>query len=262
MVNHVINAAECRGDIKKGDRIVEASSGNTGVALSMIAAVKGYKATIVVPNTTSNIKVRMMKAYGAQILYTNAEKGVIATVQKAKRISEDHDAFLLNQFNNPDNIKSQHTIGIEILSQVEQVDVFIAGIGTGGTLIGVAEVLKKENHETQIIAVEPYTAPVFYNMFYGERLPIGNGIPHGIEGIGESFVSEILKKNMGIIDDVILVNDQDAFQTCSRLALKEGLFVGISSGANVWASLKQAMNVNKGMIIMTILPDNGQRYLT
>jgi cysteine synthase A len=260
MVSYALKAAEKRGEVVPGDTIVEASSGNTGVAMSMVAAVKNYKTIIVVPDTISQLKINMMKAYGAQIQYTPAKDGVNAAVHKAREIADEHNAFLLNQFRNPDNIKAHHATGREILSQARHVDVFVAGIGTGGTLIGVAEVLKKASSETKIIAVEPYTSPAFFNMFYRKSLPIDDGIPHNIEGIGESFVPEILRMKHDLVDGVILVTDRDAFNTRNRLAIKEGLFVGISSGANVDVALRLAKNVKLGETIVTVLPDNGLRY--
>ena len=261
MVHYALNMAESRCEIKPGDTIVEASSGNTGVALSMMAAVKGYQAVIVIPDTTSRVKIKMMKAYGAEVIVTSASEGVNAAVLEAKSQTEKRGAFLLNQFKNPDNVKAHHRTGQEILVQAGKVDAFVAGVGTGGTLIGVAEALKQADSSTRIIAVEPLTAPAFYNMYYGEDLPIGDGIPHSIEGIGETFVPEILQNNIGIVDGVILVSDENAFKTRDRLAVEEGLFAGISSGANVWASMQVASELEPDDCVVTVLPDTGQRYL-
>lgn len=261
MVHYAVFEAEKRGDIHPGDTIVEASSGNTGVALAMIAAVKGYDAVIIVPDSTSRIKIKMMEAYGAQIHYTSANDGVNAAVMKANMMSDELNAFLLNQFNNQDNILAQVQTGKEILAQIEHVDVFVAGVGTGGTLIGISQALKEANPKTKVFAIEPALAPAFYNMFYDENLPISDGIPHKIEGIGESFVPKILENNRKLVDGVILVTDHDAFQTQKRLALEEGLFAGISSGANIWAALRLAEDVDSSDNIVTILPDTGQRYL-
>ena len=261
MVHYIIEAAERRGNLSHNDVIVEASSGNTGVSVAMISAKKGYKAVIVVPDTTSKIKTKMMKWYGAEIVYTPSEEGIYSTVLKAREIAEEKKAFLLNQFKNVDNIRAHHSTGKEILNQVGEVDTFVAGIGTGGTLIGVAEVLKDENSETRIVAVEPAKVPAFYNIFYGTALPILKGIPHSIEGIGESFVPKILNDNRSLVDDVILVGDKDAFSTMKRLAAKEGIFVGVSSGANVYTAIKLAKNINESQRVVTVLPDSGQRYL-
>lgn len=258
MVNYALEAAEKRGELKHGDTIVEASSGNTGVSLSMLSALKKYKSIIVVPDSTSLVKVKMMEAYGSKIVYTNSKDGVNETLQKAKQVAEENNAFLLNQFENQDNIKAHNITGKEILDQVGNVDIFVAGIGTGGTLLGVAEILKKSNPETRIIAVEPKKAPAFYNMFYDKNLPIAEGIPHKIEGIGESFVPELLKRNQNIVDEVSLVTDNEAFMMKSRLAIEEGLFIGNSSGANVYVAQKY---LHKNKIVITILPDTGMRYI-
>jgi cysteine synthase A len=261
MVCCAIQGAERRGLLKVGDTLVEASSGNTGVALAMLSAVKGYKAVIVVPDTTSRVKVEMMERYGAEIVYTPSELGVRATVMKASQVAEERKAFLLDQFRNPDNVKAHNITGREILRQAGKVDVFVAGIGTGGTLIGIAEVLKEANPETRIIAVEPVNASAFYNLFYGTDLPLGSGIPHRIEGIGESFVPEIISENVGQVDGVILIEEEDAFEMMKKLATEEGLYVGVSSGANVWSSIKLAEEIDAEKNIVTVLPDSGQRYV-
>jgi cysteine synthase A len=257
MVSYALEAAKSRGDIVPGDTIVEASSGNTGVSLAMMAVLKGYKAIVVVPDTTSQVKVRMMKAFGAQVILTSAGAGVKAVVQKAKDIAGENNAYQLNQFVNPDNIKAHYITGKEMLSQVGHVDIFVAGVGTGGTLIGVAKALKEASSETKIVALEPYAAPAFYNLFHGESLPIFEGIPHRIEGIGESFVPEILLRNRDLVDDVVLVTDNEALGMRDRLALEEGLYVGASSGAN----LSTASRLSKeGGTVVTVMPDTGMRY--
>jgi cysteine synthase A len=262
MVKHVIEQAEKRGDIKHGDLIVEASSGNTGVALSMIASIKGYKACIVAPDTTSEVKAGMMRRFGAELVFTPNEEGVSAVVEKANELVENRGAFLLNQFRTPDNVAAQRITGQEILNQLDGVDAFCAGIGTGGTLIGISQVLKEANSETQIYAVEPRPAPAFYNMYYGESLPIPKGIPHKIEGIGESFVPNIVEDNYkGLVDGVVLCSDYNAMITMASLTCNEGLCVGVSSGANVWAAKQIAALLGEGKRVVTILPDTGQRYL-
>lgn len=270
MVLYALEAAEKRGMLKKGRgmTLVEATSGNTGVALSMIASVKGYHTIIVMPETTSKEKIKMIKAFGAKLIFTSAEKGMAEPVRLAEEIARKKKAFLLNQFENPDNAKAHETTGREILNQMKRlkknVDAFVAGIGTGGTLIGVAKVLKKKNPKTKIVAVEPAAVPAFYNMLYGKRLPVKGGIAHKIEGIGEGFVPKILsrKKNRRLVNDVILVKDEEAIRMTKKLANEEGLFVGISSGANVLAALKLAKKLGKGKNIVTVLPDTGQRYLS
>ena len=259
MVHYAVESAERRDLLGNGDTIVEASSGNTGISVAMIAAYKGYKAVIVVPETTSGVKVKMMERYGAEVIYTPSEEGIDATIRRAREEAEERGAFLLDQFRNPDNVRAHHATGEEILKQAGHVDVFVAGIGTGGTLVGVAQVLKEANPETRIVAVEPALAPAYYNMYYGCSLPIGSGIPHRIEGIGETFVPEIIRKNTDIVDEVMLVGDEEAFEMMGRLATVEGLLTGVSSGANVHAAIEIAKK-GKGACIVTVLPDSGQRY--
>ena len=260
MVHYAIESAERRGQLVKGDTIVEASSGNTGVSISMIAAFKGYKAVIVVPETTSGVKTQMMGSYGAELIYTPSREGISATVRRARREAEERGAFLLDQFRNPDNVKAHHTTGKEILQQAGHVDAFVAGIGTGGTLVGVTQMLKDVNPETKIVAVEPATAPAYYNMYYRRNLLIGSGIPHRIEGIGETFVPDIDRDNTDIVDEVVLVSDEEAFEMTRRLAAVEGLYTGISSGANVHAALVTAKGMDHDSRVVTVLPDSGQRY--
>jgi cysteine synthase A len=261
MVLHVIEQAELRGELKQGQTIVEATSGNTGVSLAMIAAIKGYKAVIVAPDSTSDVKKNIVQLYGAELLLTDSAEGINSTVEKARVVASDRGAYLLNQFKNPDNPKAHHVTGKEILNQAGFVDVFVAGVGTGGTLVGVGDVLKGENPDTCIVAVEPLTAPALYNLFYGKELSIGLGIPHSIEGIGETFVPEILLGNLDLIDDVVLVEDRDAFSAAFRLARGYGYCVGISSGANMYVTNRVSEGLNKDNIVVTVFPDSGQRYL-
>jgi cysteine synthase A len=228
----------------------------------MIASIKGYKAIIIAPDSTSDAKKKLMEFYGAEILLTDNREGINTTVEKAYKVAEQQGAYLLNQFQNLDNPKAHHSTGKEILYQVGAVDVFIAGVGTGGTLIGVGETLKKEDPDTRLVAMEPSTAPALYNMFHEEDLPIGSGIPHTIEGIGETFVPEILMENIDIIDDVVLVNDNDAFGVVSDLSRFYGYCTGISSGANVYVAWNMAKILNRDKKVVTVLPDSGQRYLT
>lgn len=252
MVKHVIEQAEERGDLKSGDLIVEASSDNTGVSLSLIASIKGYSVCIVAPDTTSAVKAGMMTRYGAELVFTPNEEGVAAVVEKANEVVEKRGAYLLNQFATPDNVKAQNITGREILDQLGPVDAFCAGIG---------EVLKEANPGVKVYAVEPEPAPAFYNMYYGKDLPIPEGIPHKIEGIGESFVPQIVEEHTDIIDGVILCSDQDAMSTMAALTCSEGLCVGVSSGANVWAAKQIASKLGEDKNVVTVLPDTGQRYL-
>lgn len=252
MVKHVIEQAEERGDLKPGDLIVEASSDNTGVSLSLIASIKGYSVCIVAPDTTSAVKAGMMTRYGAELVFTPNEEGVAAVVEKANEVVEKRGAYLLNQFATPDNVKAQNITGREILDQLGPVDAFCAGIG---------EVLKEANPGVKVYAVEPEPAPAFYNMYYGKDLPIPEGIPHKIEGIGESFVPQIVEEHTDVIDGVILCSDQDAMSTMAALTCSEGLCVGVSSGANVWAAKQIASKLGEDKNVVTVLPDTGQRYL-
>lgn len=252
MVKHVIEQAEERGDLKSGNLIVEASSDNTGVSLSLIASIKGYSVCIVAPDTTSAVKAGMMTRYGAELVFTPNEEGVAAVVEKANEVVEKRGAYLLNQFATPDNVKAQNITGREILDQLGPVDAFCAGIG---------EVLKEANPGVKVYAVEPEPAPAFYNMYYGKDLPIPEGIPHKIEGIGESFVPQIVEEHTDIIDGVILCSDQDAMSTMAALTCSEGLCVGVSSGANVWAAKQIASKLGEDKNVVTVLPDTGQRYL-
>jgi cysteine synthase A len=259
MVKYVVEMAERRGELTPGATIVEASSGNTGVSVSMIAAVKGYRALIVVPDSTSGVKARMMKRYGAEIVFTKSGDGIKAVVEKARELAAERGAYMLNQFRNTDNLKAHRVTGEEVLAQAGSVSVFVAGVGTGGTLLGVAETLKQADPDTRIVALEPETAPALYNVFHGTHLPIGTGIPHSIEGIGETFVPRIVEQNLGLIDDVMLVSDEDAYEATAALASMHGLCVGVSSGANVFAAAQIAKNV-AGKVV-TVLPDSGQRYI-
>lgn len=262
MALYAIEAAEKRGELKRNATIVEATSGNTGIALSMVAAVKGYRPVIVMPETTTIEKIQMMKSFGAKLVFTPTKGGMKATVKRAKEIVRKKKAFYLNQFENPDNVKAQKITGREVLNQLKNADAFVAGIGTGGTLIGVAKALKRKNPKTKIVAVEPAKVPAFYNMFYGKKLTIAKGIPHKIEGIGEGFVPKLIDNNKNLVDEVMLVKDKDAIKVMNKLAKVEGLFVGVSSGANVWVALKVAKKMSRRKNVVTVLPDTGQRYLS
>lgn len=263
MVAFAIEQAEKRGVLKKGDTIVESTSGNTGVAVAMVAAAKGYKSQLVMPDSTAEVKKKMMRAYGAELVFTPEKEGIAAVVKKGKKLSEQPKHWLLNQFENPDNPRSHLEIGKEVLKAMgkDGPGAFVAAIGTGGTLIGVGRALKSKNPNTKVVAVEPYKSPAFYNMFYGKKKRIGKGIPHKIEGIGEGFVPLILQKDIKIVDDVILVKDEEAFITMHKLIRQEGLFVGVSSGANVYAAMQVAEELGEGKRVVTVLPDTGMRYL-
>lgn len=258
----IINSAEEKGLLKPGSIIVEATSGNTGISIAMVAAVKGYTAILVMPDTTAKAKQMMMHAFNAKIVLVSEKEGMVGVVRKAREIAEKTNGFLVNQFSNEENVKAHYEgTGKEILSQLdESIDAFVAGVGTGGTLIGVGKALKEKYPDLYLVAVEPEKAPALYNKFYGREVSEVTGIPHLIEGIGEGFVSKILEDNLDLIDEVILVSDDEAIQMALELARGEGLLCGASSGANVSACLKLA-RLFKGGNVVTVLPDSGYRYL-
>lgn len=254
MASYIIKKAEERGDLTPGQDIIELTSGNTGVALAMISAIKGYKLTAVLPEYTDMDKQRMIKIFGANLVTTPAEEGFLGAKRKYDQLCvERPNAWLPKQFDNVDNIEA-HRLGTgkEIIQQMNgQVDAFVAGVGTGGTLIGVAKALKKVNSKVKIFGVEPAESPV-----------LSGGKPgrHRIEGIGDDFIPKIIMDNRDLIDGVILIKSEDAIRMAKEFAKKHGLLVGISSGANFLAA-KQVMEKYKYKNVVTVLPDGGERYL-
>ncbi len=251
---HMIEEAERKGEINPGDTLVEPTSGNTGIGLAYVSAVKGYKLILVMPDTMSIERIKILKALGAEILLTPGEKGMKGAIEKATELEKQNGYFRPGQFTNPANPEAHRkTTAREILKQVPGIDAFVAGVGTGGTLTGVGEVLKNEikNRKVLIVAVEPEDSPV---------LSGGKPGAHKIQGIGAGFIPEVLNKE--IIDEIITVKNEDAFSTSRRLAKEEGIFVGISSGAALWAALKVAKRLPKEKKIVVILPDTGERYLS
>lgn len=258
IVLKIIENAEKEGILKKNSSIVEATTGNTGISLAMIACLKGYKSTIFVPNGISKEKVKMMEAFGAKVIKVKAEMKKV--LERAREFSEKRKAFFLNQFERYENVEANFKTGEEIFKQTDgKIDFFVAGIGTGGTLIGVAKFLKKKLPGVKIIAVEPKEVPALYSKFYDKKLKIEK--THLIEGIGEGFVPKIIEENLELIDEVVLVESKEALKMMKILAEKEGIFAGISSGANVFASLKISKNL-KNKNIVTVLPDRGERYFS
>lgn len=250
IAKYMIEDAEKRGILKPGMTIVEPTSGNTGIALSFVSSIKGYEFIAVIPEFASKERIEIMKHYGAKVVLTRKEIGVKGAVEKAKKLAERLNGFMPNQFENENNVLAhKETTGKEILEQVKNVDVFVAGVGTGGTLIGVAKALKEKNPNVKIIGVEPASSPLL------SKGKVGH---HKIEGIGEDFIPKIVENNLELIDQIIVVTDKEAIQTSRRLA-REGLFVGISSGANVSASLKIAKKL-KNKKVVTVLPDSADRY--
>ncbi len=251
----MIEKAEKAGLLKPGFTIVEPSSGNTGIAFSLVAAIKGYKMTAVMPKVMSMERRKIIKTYGADVLLTPSKEFVEGSIKKAEELAEKPGVYLPNQFTNSENVAThRETTAKEIWEQTGgKVDAFVAGVGTGGTLIGVAEGLREKKPSVKIVAVEPAESPV-----------LSGGRPgfHRIDGIGDGFISEILKRGRRLIDEVITVRDEDAIKMARRLIVEEGLFVGISSGANVYASIKVANELGKEKTVVTVLPDNAYRYFS
>ncbi len=250
----MIEDAERRGVLKPGATIVEPTSGNTGIGLAMVGAVKGYKVILVMPDTMSVERRCILTSFGAEIVLTPGAEGMVGAIKKAEEISKTvPDSFMPQQFNNPVNPEThRRTTAREILEQTgRKIDAFVAGVGTGGTITGAGEVLKKELPKIKIYAVEPSASAVLSGKQKG---------PHKIQGIGAGFVPQVLNRN--IIDEIITVNDVDAFNTSQRLSKEEGIFVGISAGAACWAALKVATVLGKGKRVVTVFPDTGERYLS
>ncbi len=251
----MIEAAEKDGKLKKNSVIVEPTSGNTGIALSFVSAAKGYRLILTMPDTMSVERRKLFKALGAELILTDGSKGMKGAIDKAQEIaSETKNSFIPQQFQNPANPEiHEKTTAQEILKDTEgNVDFFIAGVGTGGTITGVGRALKKKNPFVKIIAVEPVDSPV---------LSGGNPGPHKIQGIGAGFVPDIVDQDL--FDEVVRVSHENAGETSRRLAKEEGILSGISSGANMWAALEVAKRPeSKGKTIVTILCDTGERYLS
>ncbi len=250
----MIEDAEKKGLIKKGGTIVEPTSGNTGIGLAMVAAVKGYKCILTMPETMSLERIYILKAYGAEIVLTSGIDGMKGAIAKAEQIlKKTPNGFMPQQFKNESNPEvHRRTTAQEILNATDaKLDAFVAGVGTGGTITGVGEILKKENPDIKVIAVEPKASAVLSGN------PAG---PHKIQGIGAGFVPEVLNRN--VIDEIIQVSDNDAFDTSRKLAATEGLFVGISAGAAAWATFKVAKALGKGKLVLTVFPDTGERYFS
>lgn len=250
----MLDAAEEAGQLSADGTIIEPTSGNTGIGLAMLCAVRGYRLILVMPESMSMERASLLSAYGAQLVLTPAWEGMRGAIREAERLKEENPSYFMpNQFENPANPEAhRRSTGPEILAATDgHVDAFVASVGTGGTITGVGEVLKAHNDQVQVIAVEPETSAVLSGEQPG---------PHKIQGIGAGFVPSIL--NTKVIDRIIKVNDDEAYRTAKQLARMEGLMVGISSGANVLASLAVARELGKGKSVVTVLPDTGERYFS
>lgn len=250
---YMIEAAERDGKLSKGSTIIEPTSGNTGIGLAMIAAAKGYKIILVMPETMSEERRKLIKAYGAEIILTDGKLGMQGSVDLANKLADEKGYFMPNQFNNENNkIAHYETTSEEIIRDTNgDIDVFIAGVGTGGTVSGTGKRLKEYNENIKVYAAQPANSQVLSGEQSG---------PHKIQGIGANFIPGIYDEKY--IDDIINISDEDAFKYARELARDEGILAGISSGANLAAAIKIAKKLGKGKTVVTVLPDTGERYLS
>lgn len=249
----MIETAEREGKLKQGGTIIEPTSGNTGIGLAMVSAVKGYRLILTMPETMSLERRQLLQAYGTELILTSGEKGMLGAVERAEEIyRENPDYFMPMQFENPANPDiHRRTTAVEIINSIGVPDAFVAGVGTGGTITGVGEVLKEKKTNVRVVAVEPAASAI-----------LSGGSPgrHRIAGIGAGFFPGVL--NTKVYDEIIPVTDEDAMEMAKKLSLKEGILVGISSGAAMWAAIKVAERLGPGKRIVVIFPDRGDRYLS
>ena len=247
----IVESAEREGELKEGHTIVEASSGNTGISLCMVAAVKGYKMIVVMPENMSEERKQMMRASGAELILTSKSGSLKEAIEKAEEIAKEPRTFIARQFSNPSNVKAQEKTGREILEEIGPVDAVVAGVGTGGTIMGISNVMRQVNPSLKVIAVEPEEAAV---MFGGSNVRISE---HKIQGIGDGFIPKIV--DMSKVDEAITVGSEEAVDMARKLYREYGLLVGISSGANMLVALRIAEKYGR---VATVLPDRGERYLS
>ena len=252
---YMLNEAEKSGRLSKGGTVIEATSGNTGIGLASIGAARGYRVIIVMPDTMSEERCKLMKAYGAELVLTPGKDGMKGSIEKSEELNASiPGSIIAGQFVNPANPLSHYeTTGPEIYEDLKgRADIFVAGIGTGGTITGTGKFLKEKNPEIKVVGVEPDTSPLLTKGYAGS---------HGIQGIGANFIPEILDKS--ILDDVVAVSVEDSYRTARLIGSSEGIFVGISSGAAAFAAIELAkLEENKGKNIVVLLPDSGDRYLS
>lgn len=249
----MVEAAEKDGQLKEGGTIVEATSGNTGIGLAMVAAVKGYKAVLVMPDTMSMERRNLLRAYGAELVLTPGAEGMKGAIKKAEELQKEHGYFMARQFDNPANPEVHaRTTGKEIVEQMgDQLDGFVSGIGTGGTITGAGKVLKEKYPDIKIYAVEPSDSAI---------LSGGSPGPHKIQGIGAGFVPEVLDTDS--YDEVLTVSNEEAYETARQAARLDGILGGVSSGAAIHAAKQVAKKLGKGKKVLAVLPSNGERYLS
>jgi cysteine synthase A len=247
----IVEDAEREGKLKEGYTIVEASSGNTGISLAMVAGVKGYRMVVVMPENMSDERKQMLRAFGAELVMTSKSGSLREAIEMAEELGKRPETFVARQFSNPSNIRAQERTGQEILDELGAVDAIVAGVGTGGTLMGISCVMRKANPDLKVIAVEPTEAAV---MFGGSDVRVEE---HKIQGIGDGFIPQLI--DMDRVDEVITVDSEDAIHMARELCREYGLLVGISAGANMLGARQVASRYNK---IATVLPDRGERYLS
>lgn len=248
----MLERAEEKGLIKPGSIIIEPTSGNTGISLAMIGTVKGYKVVIVMPETMSKERRDLIKAYGAELVLTEGSKGMKGAIEKAYSLAQELNGFIPQQFENEANPEKHYkTTADEIYEDINDLDVFIAGVGTGGTIAGVSKNLKVKLPNLKTVAVEPEKSPV---------LSGGNPGPHKIQGIGAGFIPANYDKNY--VDEIIKVSEEDAFKTAKEFGAKEGVLVGISSGAAIYAAIQVAKKLGKGKKVLVVAPDGGEKYIS